>query len=235
MRYAAPFATALGFTTALLLTAAAAGGPVTLDRATAAATAAPGAGVGFLEAQLDARAGGGGFAAGTLADDTELVLPGTGGVSVRADGAGTAIANIDARFVGERLDVSGTRHGLSGQGATLHEIRFGFSVDGTQRLLVRPLSPQADVTLDTALVGSLRLFEAGGGEVALTAPVEITDDGRPSLTVAGLAAGHYTGVLRVAEGGDDDHFAVTVSTAPAPSAVAAGLLGLAVIARRRRS
>ena len=172
--------------------------------------------------------------------DNDLSLPGSAaGLTLGQVGNGVQ-GSIDARTILPGvIDISGTSR-TENAGATFHRIAFDVELDANEAFFADAhIAGDAANAFDRTLLSSLAVFDANGASVEV--PVSVVDDGagRPSVTVA-PGAGSYRIVLSAATAVDgDDEFGLrfnTVSSAPSPSAAAAGLLGLvALSARRRRS
>ncbi|MEE9405540.1 MAG: hypothetical protein V3V20_11665 [Algisphaera sp.] len=209
-------------------------GSINLDHATTGAYAGPFTNADFLETQASARMEDPSFVSEHLADDANMALASDGGVHILdANPLGMSISNIDARTISaERIDISGTSRHHGDGSDTLHTVAFDIqSTGGT--FSVKSHDPNG--SFDMAMIKSLKIYDATGAEVAFDNVATPDAYGLPTISTT-LAAGNYTAMLSADASAavGDDHFAFSATTAPSPSAVAAGLLGLIGLAGRRR-
>jgi|GEM_PF-2756756 len=153
-----------------------------------------------------------------------------------------AIANIQSRFVGDLLLMSGTSHsnhvGSSAFSAFYHEVRT--SIDAAKTTIFSLfVSPEViDAGFDRELMSSLEIKDGNGNVVDISAQLAaLNADPTARLLEIELGPGAYTTYLGTGSGvRADQEFQLrsTVVAAPTPSAALAGLLGLGALTRRRR-
>lgn len=162
--------------------------------------------------------------------------------STTVGGYAGAIANLQSRFVGDLLLMSGTSHGhhagSSAMPAFYHEVRT--SIDAAKTTIFSLfVSPEVtDAGFDRELMSSLEIKDAGGNVVDISAQLAaLNADPAARLLEIELGPGAYTTYLGTGSGAradQDFQLRSTVVAAPTPSAALAGLLGLGALTKRRR-
>lgn len=174
------------------------------------------------------------------------VALGENGHAVNTDnthgGYAGAMANIQSRFVGDLLLMSGTSHGHTAGSSALpafyHEVRT--TIDAAKTTIFSLfVSPEVtDDGFDRELMASLQITDASGNAVDISAQLAaLNADPTARLLEIELGPGAYQTFLGTGSGARaDQEFQLrsTVVAAPTPSAALAGLLGLGGLAARRR-